>query len=323
MKQEGEITVIIPVFKVEQYLDRCVKSVVNQTYENLEIILVDDGSPDFCPQQCDLWSKKDSRIHVIHKDNGGLSSARNAALDIARGKYIYFLDSDDFITRNAMEVLISAMSENEADIVSSAFTEVPDGVEDNIEDISAECVFLTYSNIAFYSQKISNHACGKLYDARLFQDIRYPLNRNYEDIATTYKVYDKAKKVLHTDTGIYFYRMREEGISHVFSKKNIEDLKWAYQKIKEYYRDPCETEYYYELTVLYTLYSRLLRSDHDKDKELLVFIRSEFNNISKYVKLTNFKDSPMVLKLALYKWHLVGVVVWLTDKYRKIRGGLT
>ena len=99
------ISIIVPVYKVERYLDICVESIVNQSFSDIEIILVDDGSPDNCPQMCDAWEKKDKRVKVIHQKNGGLSAARNAALDIACGEYIYFVDSDDFIEATALEYL--------------------------------------------------------------------------------------------------------------------------------------------------------------------------------------------------------------------------
>ena len=103
--KEKLISVIIPIYKVEQYLDECVESIIKQTYKNLEIILVDDGSPDGCPQMCDEWARKDERIRVVHKKNGGLSSARNAGLDVATGEYVSFVDSDDFIATDALRSL--------------------------------------------------------------------------------------------------------------------------------------------------------------------------------------------------------------------------
>ena len=113
-----KISVIIPVYKVEQYLDKCVESVVNQTYKNLEIILVDDGSPDNCPKMCDEWSTKDNRIKVIHKENGGASSARNKGLDECSGDYVYFCDSDDFIESSCIEKLVDKIQENDVVIMA-------------------------------------------------------------------------------------------------------------------------------------------------------------------------------------------------------------
>lgn len=115
-----KISIIVPVYHVEKYLDRCVSSIVNQTYENLEIILVDDESPDGCPKKCDDWAKKDDRIKVVHKKNGGVSSARNAGLNIASGKYVGFVDADDYIDLHMYEIMESNMNKNNADIVICA-----------------------------------------------------------------------------------------------------------------------------------------------------------------------------------------------------------
>ena len=116
MNNNPKISVIVPVYKVEKYLDRCVESIVNQTYKNLEIILVDDGSPDNCPVMCDEWAEKDERIRVIHKENGGLADARNAGMNIATGDYIGFVDSDDWIEPNMYEVLLKNALKYDADI---------------------------------------------------------------------------------------------------------------------------------------------------------------------------------------------------------------
>lgn len=105
MREHSLISVIVPIYKVQDYLDECIESIINQTYSNIEVILVDDGSPDRCPQMCDEWAKRDSRIRVVHKKNGGLSSARNAGIDVAKGEYISFVDSDDFICKDALQNL--------------------------------------------------------------------------------------------------------------------------------------------------------------------------------------------------------------------------
>ena len=111
------LSVIVPIYNVEDYLNRCVDSIINQTYKNLEIILVDDGSPDNCPQMCDDYAKKDSRIRVVHKENGGLSDARNAGMKVATGEYVSFIDSDDYISLDFYETLFQTMVDNDSDIV--------------------------------------------------------------------------------------------------------------------------------------------------------------------------------------------------------------
>ena len=114
------VSVVVPVYKVERYLDKCIGSIVKQTYTNLEIILVDDGSPDNCPQMCDEWAKKDARIRVIHKENGGLSDARNAALDICTGTYVVFVDSDDYVHPEYVSYLYEMIVQHNADLAVCA-----------------------------------------------------------------------------------------------------------------------------------------------------------------------------------------------------------
>ena len=125
---EELISVIVPIYKVEDYLDRCIQSLVNQTYKNLEIILVDDGSPDDCPRICDEWEKRDQRIKVIHKENGGLSDARNAGMKVMVGAYVSYIDSDDWIAQDMYQKMINAIKKNNADICECAF-ERTSGIE--------------------------------------------------------------------------------------------------------------------------------------------------------------------------------------------------
>jgi len=117
----SKISVIVPVYNVEAYMDRCVETIVNQTYKNLEIILVDDGSPDHCPQMCDDWAKKDSRIKVIHKENGGVSSARNAGLDAATGEFVHFVDADDWVSYDIYSTISDSLKDNELVLFSAYF----------------------------------------------------------------------------------------------------------------------------------------------------------------------------------------------------------
>ena len=114
MRKHSLISVIVPIYKVQDYLKECIESIINQTYSDIEVILVDDGSPDRCPQMCDEWAKRDSRIRVVHKKNGGLSSARNAGLDVAKGEYISFVDSDDFICKDALENLYNRIKDDKS-----------------------------------------------------------------------------------------------------------------------------------------------------------------------------------------------------------------
>lgn len=212
------VSVIVPVYKIEDYLDRCVKSVVRQTYTNLEIILVDDGSPDRCPQICDEWSEKDPRIRVIHQKNGGLSAARNAGLEIAKGEYFLLLDSDDYISIETVEHLLYAVKAGEADIAICGFLK---GSEEKYrfqcnppkepEVIDAKSALLRIysddSNALKYGA-----ACFKLYRRALFSGIYYPLGKLYEDIYTTHKLLAKASKIAVLDEPLYYYYQRPSSI---------------------------------------------------------------------------------------------------------------
>ena len=176
--EEDLITIVIPIYKVENYLDKCVKSVINQTYKNLEIILVDDGSPDNCPKKCDEYEKKDTRIKVIHKENGGLSDARNAGIDIAKGKYITFIDSDDYVSEDYVEYMYNLLKQNntkmstcETQVVNiEKETEMETQFVENIEILTKRDLFYKI----LFAQKSDVSAYSKLYETELFKDIRYP-----------------------------------------------------------------------------------------------------------------------------------------------------
>ena len=220
------ISVIIPVYNVEKYIKRCLDSVINQTYENLEIILVDDGTPDNSGVICDEYAKKDERIKVIHKENGGLSSARNAGLDIAKGEYISFIDSDDYISDNFIERLYENLSENGAEIAQCGFKRTAKDSEE--KDSVSESVKI-YSGVEMlghiHDEKGAETVVvwNKLYKAELFCDVRFPVGKIHEDEATTYKIFYKVKKVAMFDDKNYFYFFNENSITNkAFSLKKLD-----------------------------------------------------------------------------------------------------
>lgn len=207
------VSVIVPIYKVEPYLAQCVDSIINQTYKNLEIILVDDGSPDNCPKMCDEYAKKDSRIVVIHKENGGLSDARNVGLDIAKGDWITFVDSDDWIADNFVETLQKAASDYQADIAIASYHEEPNGASQD----SAQSFKL------FTSHELLWHLCasdvkglmsawGKLFQKSCFSAIRFPFGKLYEDAHINYKLYFNASKIYYSPKELYHYRIRPDSI---------------------------------------------------------------------------------------------------------------
>lgn len=194
MEQKPMISIIVPVYKVEEFLSRCVDSLLAQTYENLEIILVDDGSPDNCGSICDAYAQRDPRVKVIHKENGGLSSARNAGLEIAQGEYIAFLDSDDWIEPEAYETMLNLAQKYQVKLVCAGRYDVY-GEERTVglcpekeEKISGEEV----AGRIFLWDNLDSSAWDKLYHASLLKDIRYPVGKICEDVPVTYRIALKA-----------------------------------------------------------------------------------------------------------------------------------
>ena len=223
---EEKISVIVPIYNVEKYLKRCLDSIINQTYKNLEIILVDDGSIDSSGAICDEYGIKEKRIIVIHKKNGGLSDARNEGIKKASGKYIAFIDSDDYINEQMLEILMKNLRKYKADISICAFEKVYDEtkiVKKNNNNITCYNKKESLKELLNYNKKISNHAWNKLYKIELFKNICYPKDRAFEDIGTTYKLFDMSNTIVYSDFVGYYYYQNELGITGNISKEKLKD----------------------------------------------------------------------------------------------------
>lgn len=210
------ISVIVPVYNVEKYLDKCIESIVNQTYKNLEIILVDDGSPDNCPQICDNWAKKDDRIIVIHKENSGAGAARNAGIDIAKGKYIGFVDSDDYISNNMYEFLLG-LFEDDVDIVECEYKRVYNfeykfQSEDEEHIIKATSLEAMKYNIN--SNIFNQLAPVKLFSKKALEGVRYPVGNSIDDEFFTYKTIANCKVLVHSSKVLYAYYQNDKSVMH-------------------------------------------------------------------------------------------------------------
>lgn len=212
MEKDSLVSVIVPVYHVEDYLDDCVRSIVAQSYSNLEIILVDDGSDDSCPQKCDSWAEKDRRIKVIHKTNGGLSDARNTGLDIAQGEYIAFVDSDDFVHKTYIELLLKIIEERECDIAICGFQKFLDGTQITEKLLKNDRKIMTPEECYKETDAFYDVAWNKLYKRSVIGDIRYPYRKLHEDIYTTYKIIFSASSIGVTNDELYYYRQRGNSI---------------------------------------------------------------------------------------------------------------
>lgn len=227
------ISVIVPVYKVEAYLDQCVQSIVDQTYTNLEIILVDDGSPDNCPAMCDAWAQKDSRVKVIHKENGGLSDARNAGLAIATGDYIGFVDSDDWLAIDFYKTLYQTMVACRADLTASGIIWA---YEDRLEADRN-----TYTKRAYSAQEAMHtliHGRGfyavawnKLYKAELLRNIIYPVGKLHEDEFVTHRLVGQAKRLVLCPEVAYYYRQRSMSIMSSWTSRHLDALDAHEQRV--------------------------------------------------------------------------------------------
>lgn len=224
------VSVIVPVYKVEPYLNRCVESIVNQTYRDLEIILVDDGSPDACPAMCDAWAARDERIRVIHKENGGLSDARNAGLDIAQGEYISFIDSDDWIARDMLAHLLSIMRKTGAEIAECGVMEITDGKTPPVElECNRQKVRVFETTEALYHLLIEDifrpTVWNKLYCRACIAGLRFEKGKIHEDVFFTHQTFGRCRKVAKADRVGYYYLQRTESImGKEFSLKNLDGL---------------------------------------------------------------------------------------------------
>lgn len=208
-----KISIIVPVYKVEKYIHKCIDSILAQTFTDFELILVDDGSPDNCGKICDEYVKKDRRIKVIHKKNGGLSDARNAGIEIARGDYIGFVDSDDYIEPDMYELLYDICIENNCEIASCSSTiyfknkTVVNGGHDLIIHEREEAM-KTMLEGRLYDEVV----WVKLFKSELFDDVRFPVGKIYEDTAVTYKLIDKSNRVGCIGKAKYNYIKREGSV---------------------------------------------------------------------------------------------------------------
>lgn len=231
--QETLISVIIPVYNVEKYLDRCVESIVNQTYRNLEIILVDDGSPDRCPEMCDEWAKKDGRIKVIHQKNGGAGKARNTGTQLATGSFISYVDSDDYVDKYFYEKMTKLFDE-ETDVVECEYVSVNDEnvvfeINGEVWETTAEKAMEYHIKDTYFKQVIWN----KLYRHSVVKDIYFPIDKMIDDEFWTYQVLGNCRKLKHFDDVLYAYRQQENSVMHeTFSIKRLQALEAKTLRLK-------------------------------------------------------------------------------------------
>lgn len=227
-----EISVIVPVYNAEKYLDRCMNSIVNQTYRDFELILVDDGSPDSCPKMCDEWTQKDARIRVVHKKNGGASSARNAGLNVAKGNWIAFADSDDWLEITALETLYDLAIKYDVPMAIGGMVNakgeegtylVDEKLEANIQKFSQTDLLNRFFRVN--GEPDTHSVCATLIRRDILEDYHFIEGKMNEDVEACYYLARKCEGAVYTSKPVYFYFKNVEGVTNSgFSKKKLDLL---------------------------------------------------------------------------------------------------
>ena len=233
------ISIVVPVYNVEQYIGRCIESLIGQTYENIEIILVDDGSEDASGAICDQYSEREHRIITIHKENGGLSDARNAGILCAKGNMITFVDSDDFVHPDYISTLYHNMTEYEADISICRYVQTRENSAKEDRREGQNIYSRTEGLERLLYQYISTSVCAKMYKTELFHGVLFPYGKLYEDVVTIFLLFKKANRIVLSDRCLYYYYIRGDSIIHAeFTKKKfdyIENTKYILEDVRNEY----------------------------------------------------------------------------------------
>lgn len=317
---EKLISVIVPIYKVKEYLERCIESIVNQTYQNLEIILVDDGSPDSCPVLCDNWKKKDDRIKVIHKKNGGLSDARNEGMKIATGDYISFVDSDDWIGKEMYHCMVQALENYDADICECNYlkTDKMQHTEEMIENN-----FQLLDNMEalekLLKEEVAPVVWNKIYKREIMIDLFFKVGKYNEDEFWTYLALDQAEKIVKIDTVLYYYFYREDSIIHeTYSIKRLDGLEARFERMNYLKKYPRLNGLAKRNLVFECMYHYQKGLEYLEEKELQI-LKIRVNDIFRRTKLTLKEVSKYVIKEKI--WYFCGrISLDITCKIRNKLG---
>ena len=320
---DAVISVIIPVYKVENYLDRCVTSVVNQTYRDLDIILVEDGSPDSCPELCDEWAKRDNRIRVVHKVNGGLSSARNAGLDIAAGSYVSFVDSDDWLEPDALETMMIWAQREHCDVVMAGTAKTyDDGTVVNTEShLPARRYTMqeALTSFLYHRDNLAGAVWNKLFVMRFFTGdipLRFPYGLNSEDYYMFARIYSSMNAMYFNSKPLYHYCVRDDSICttteigmHTFDKITVSDEVCNYLMVRNYADDDALT--FFRMQARRDVLFDLVAKNADT-----VIIRQYRDELRRYIK--TIYDNPAVSAIEKLKLRLFSLMPQLY--YRHVAG---
>lgn len=322
------ITVIVPVYNVCNYLDRCLDSIVNQTYKNLDILIIDDGSTDGSSKICDMYRRKDKRVRVIHKRNEGIAITRNLGIKMSLGKYIGFVDSDDYISLDMYTNLHDLIITYKTDIAICNYTE-----------FSNECLklntgsgnIIVYNRIEALSELlkdniITSHSVNKLFKKDVFNNVLCPKNRKYEDVSYIYKTINNSKKIVYIDKILYAYYQRSGSTVHTINKKNICDFYKAYAErnkflennVLELSNDWIESDKIFSILLL----NLLIAKSGDKNLYDMYVVKKSYLLYKKIFSLKRLfvvKKSKRILAILLYfNRNLFYKLLYILYKFKEI-----
>ena len=281
------ISVIVPVYKVEPYIRKCVDSILGQTFSDIQVILVDDGSPDQCGKICDEYAKQDNRVEVIHKENGGLSDARNVGIKKVSGDYIIFVDSDDWLHRDMIKILADIRMETNADIVECKAKKVTEYVKDdsiNFKEINIRQFSSREALEALIDENILKQTVwNKLYKKDVIDCIQFEYGKYHEDEFWTYQVLARAEKIIFVDIELYYYFQRNDSImGQAFSLNRLDAIEGRYRRLeflKRYYNEK-EFEVKKNLFFLILYYGQQALMKKEK-KEIKIYFKTAKEYLSK------------------------------------------
>lgn len=329
MYENELISVIVPVYNIEKYLEKCVTSIVSQTYSNLEIILVDDGSTDQSGFLCDVYAEKDDRIHVIHKANAGLSDARNVGIENSKGKYISFVDSDDYIDSAYVESLYHTLMHFSADISICNFSKVYEQGRTDDYVVASHAVITGKQAIQKLSERDSIYyivAWNKLYKRELFANVKFPVGRINEDEFVIHRLFGQCDKIACLKDVLYFYYQRPDSIMGKINKKDteyclnkIEFMLDRVNYLQTIHMEPYAVKIYKKAVFLY--YNNVLENKNDTElkqkKNRMEQIEKEFWKNYEITKFLSLKQQIQIFMI-LRSHQFYKMYVYIKSILRKV-----
>lgn len=322
------ITVVVPVYNVEKYIRKCVNSILEQVYKEFEVILVDDGSTDTSGIICEDYAKQDARIKVLHKENGGLSSARNYGTIHATGKYICFIDSDDFVEPTYLQYLYDLISRNDSDMaVCSSYWWCSENSYDYYKKDVELCLNPeeTFKFLFSLEKWFGLFAWNKLYKLELFENISFPEGKYYEDSGTTYRLVDKCKNVAIGSKPQYYYRQQRIGqitgdFSFVKTNDKLQFLEEMQEFFLKHYPNVMEIYDSYHINCLLTFYEKALQSRETK-KDEVSFMKEKITRMKR--ERIVFRRLATKVKIKLIFFQMGGLFyrlyIWMNTQVRRIK----